>query len=141
MVGYWAVQHDSLFYFAVKKPFSFPRSYRLKSPVAISRLFEGGKGEFVFPVRITYRYTDSKDDTIPFKAAVSVPKKFFKKAVDRNRLKRHLREAIRLQQALIPHRTGQCLHFIVIYIANDLLPGQQIHAAVRSLFEKLAKHG
>lgn len=50
-----------------------------------------------------------------------------------------MREAIRLNQSLIPVREGQTLRFIIIYAAREVLPAQQIHKAVRYLFEKLNK--
>ncbi len=74
---------------------------------------------------------------VAFKAGVSVPKKIFKKAVDRNKIKRQLREAIRLNQHLILEKDGHLLQFILIFVGKDILESQQIDRAVRSIFSKL----
>ncbi|HRN34226.1 MAG TPA: ribonuclease P protein component [Saprospiraceae bacterium] len=123
----------------MKRPFSFPKSQRLKNPLSISILFQSGDNVFSYPVKMVFSFEADPVCHPSFKAAVSVPKKSFKKAVDRNRLKRHIREAIRLNQSLIPVREGQTLRFIIIYAAREVLPAQQIHKAVRYLFEKLNK--
>jgi len=84
-----------------------------------------------------YLSRPSQSGQPPFRAAVSVPKKLFKKAVDRNHIKRQLREAIRLNQQLIPIKEDRILNFMLIFIGKDLTGSQQIQTAVRFLFNKL----
>ena len=79
------------------KRFGFPKSERLKSRKQIDALFEGGKSFAVFPIRVTYQFAPSAEKA-GLQVGVSASKRFFKKAVDRNRLKRLLREAYRLQK-------------------------------------------
>lgn len=90
---------------------------------------------------MVFSYISAEHRPSTFQAAVSVPKKIFKRAIDRNRLKRHLREAIRLNQDSIPKRENEILRFILIYSTKEVLSGQQIHKAVRSLFDKLYDNG
>ncbi len=72
---------------------SFSKKEKLCSKKAISALFEYGRNVKAFPLRIMYNRIDS--GPYPALVAVSVPKRLFKKAVDRNLLKRRIREAYR----------------------------------------------
>lgn len=76
--------------------FGFPKSERLKSRKEIDALFAGGKAFLVFPVRTVYRFSKAEEGSLL--VGVSASKRQFKRAVDRNRLKRLLREAYRLQK-------------------------------------------
>lgn len=136
------MQLDSLFYFNVRRTFALPKSNKLKSIVAITQLFDEGKHDFQYPLKLVYikRPRGTKYET--FKAAVSVPKKIFKKAVDRNLLKRKIREALRLnQQVLIAYCEAKltCIDLMLIYTGKEICPNTQIDKAVRSLFEKITK--
>jgi ribonuclease P protein component len=83
-----------LFHSMTKKSFAFPRSKRLRLRNEIGALFSGGKQFSVFPVKAIY--TVHKGNGQGLKLAVSVPKRNFKRAADRNRIKRQMREAFRL---------------------------------------------
>lgn len=75
--------------------FQFPKQFRLKNKTEITRLFNEGKEIKVFPIKLLYLETSSCT-----KAVFSVPKRNFKHAVVRNRIKRQMREAFRLMQPL-----------------------------------------
>ena len=86
---------------------TFNKSQHLCGETTISQLFREGKAFLVFPLRVVYRVMprdvepiDSfvRDNRPPVRVLVSVPKKQFKHAVDRNRFKRLIRESYRLQQ-------------------------------------------
>ena len=91
---------------------------------------------------MVYLKNNVSDTFETFKVGVSVPKKLYKKAVDRNSIKRSMREAARLNQHDLYQfcLTEQCsFHFMLIYVGKTILPSQQIDKAVRSLLEKLIK--
>ncbi len=77
--------------------FTFRKHEKLKSRKLIARLFEEGKSVKKFPVRLVYLQTDHTSKA-KVQAGFSVPKRNFKKAVDRNRIKRLIREAYRNQK-------------------------------------------
>jgi ribonuclease P protein component len=79
------------------KKFGFGKEEKLKSRKKIDELFLRGKSFTVSPVRVSYQFFHAPDAAI-LQAGVTVSKKHFKKAVDRNRIKRLLREAYRLQK-------------------------------------------
>ncbi len=137
------MQLDSLFYFNVKRTFALPRDNKLKSIVTISELFNEGKSQFTYPIKMVYSVQPSSGRLLSFKVAVSVPKKLFKKAVDRNTLKRRLRESVRLNQASlneICQSANISLDFMLIFVGKEMTDYQQIDKAVRSLFEKLTRN-
>ena len=70
------------------------KTERLKSKKLIKKLFEEGVSIKNFPFRLVYITTEKP----PIKSSFSVPKRNFKKAVDRNRIKRLIKEAYRLEK-------------------------------------------
>lgn len=78
---------------AVKR-FGFGRKEKLKSRKQIEELFLNGKNFSVFPLRVTYQFLPSGEPLV--QVGVTAGKKHFKRAVDRNRIKRLIREAYRL---------------------------------------------
>lgn len=78
------------------KRFGFGKKEKLKSRKQIEELFLNGENFSAFPLRVTYQFLPSEETIV--QAGVTAGKKYFKKAVDRNRIKRLIREAYRLQK-------------------------------------------
>ncbi len=77
---------------------SFPASQKLKSRKVIGQLFENGKHVKKYPIRAVYNISEFNPDyhAAHVQMGISVPKRAFKSAVDRNRIKRQVREAYRM---------------------------------------------
>lgn len=117
------------------KRFAFKRTERLKSAVAIARLFKEGHSFGVFPLRLVWMKLPEQA-AAPVQFAVSVSKRNFKSAVARNRIKRQVREAWRLQKpSLFEKLQGMSGHlaFLVIYTAREELSYAQIEKATRTM--------
>ena len=81
------------------KEAGFGRKEKLKSRKRVEELFARGKTVNVFPIRVSYQFTNlPEEEKAVAEVGVSVSKRNFKRAVDRNRIKRLLREAYRLQK-------------------------------------------
>src|SRR5687768_16996453 len=103
------------------KEAGFGKTEKLKSRKLVEELFARGKRLHLFPIRISYKFLPLLDNekTI-LQVGVSVSKRNFKKAVDRNRIKRLLREAYRLQkQELIKVLKEQEKKGYVFFIYTD----------------------
>jgi len=76
----------------------FSKKEKLKSTKAIQQLFETRQSIHVFPLRLIWQQFETPLSNSPAQFAVTVPKRAFPKAVDRNRIKRIIREVYRLNK-------------------------------------------
>jgi ribonuclease P protein component len=115
--------------------FTYPKSAKLKSRKTIDLIFTGGKSVGKYPLRLAYSVTDHPDGE-KLKIGVSVSKKYFKKASDRNYFKRVLRETYRLNQHLLTANLEKPYAMMLLYQSKDRLDFDEINAKTVQLFEK-----
>ncbi|ABQ04003.1 ribonuclease P protein component [Flavobacterium johnsoniae] len=115
--------------------FTYPKNERLKSKTTIGLLFSEGKSVSKYPLRLVYRQAEEayQGNT---KVGVSVSKKYFKKAVDRNYFKRVLRETYRLNKHLLLDNLDKPYSFMLFYQSKDRLSYEEINTKTIQLFEK-----
>ena len=114
---------------------TYPKTEKLKSKTTIDLLFSEGKSVSKYPLRLVYIPIDlEKEEQI--KMGVSVSKKYFKKAVDRNYFKRVLRETYRLNKHLLIDNFDQPYAIMFFYQTKDKLTYQEIESKTIQLFEK-----
>ncbi len=118
--------------------FSYPKNEKLKSKKIIDLLFTEGKTISKYPLRLVYIETVF-DDEVPLKIGVSVSKKHFKSAVDRNYFKRVLRECYRINKHLILESSHKNYAMLFFYQTKDRLNYQEINEKTILLFEKFVK--
>ncbi len=115
--------------------FTYPKAEKLKSKTTIDSLFSIGKSVSKYPLRLVYVPIElEKDEKIKF--GVSVSKKYFKKAVDRNYFKRVLRETYRLNKHLLIDNLDQPYAIMFFYQTKERLSYQEIEFKTIQLFEK-----
>lgn len=115
--------------------FTYPKNERLKSKTAIGLLFSEGKSVSKYPLRLVYRQAEAGSEE-KIKIGVSVSKKYFKKAVDRNYFKRVLRETYRLNKHLLWDNLEEPYSFMFFYQTKDRLSYEEINTKTIQLFEK-----
>ena len=108
----------------MKKEFGYPKEEKLKQKKEITLLFEKGKWKTCGNIRvISYKISSSlnpQNSVDNPKIGFSVSKRNFKKAVDRNRIKRLLREAYRLNKPAFTERFGSNSISMIFWISKDL---------------------
>ncbi len=115
--------------------FSYPAAEKLKSKKIIELLFSEGKSVSKYPLRLVYVECDFGEN-VPLKMGVSVSKKYFKKAVDRNYFKRVLRECYRLNKALLFENLDSKYCCMFFYQTSEKLSYHEINEKTVKLFEK-----
>jgi ribonuclease P protein component len=118
--------------------FSYPAAEKLKSKKIIDLLFTEGKSVSKYPLRLVY-VAHNFEEKVPLKIGVSVSKKYFKKAVDRNYFKRLLRESYRLNKHLLVQQIDAKYCCMFFYQTNEKLSFSEINEKTIQLFEKFIK--
>ncbi|MEN2414597.1 ribonuclease P protein component [Flavobacterium mesophilum] len=118
--------------------FTYPKNERLKSKTTIGLLFSEGKSVSKYPLRLVYCQAEENSEE-KIKLGVSVSKKYFKKAVDRNYFKRVLRETYRLNKHLLLENLNEPYSIMFFYQTKDKLSYQEINTKTVQLFEKFVQ--
>jgi ribonuclease P protein component len=126
------------------KQFTLGKEERLKSRKAIEQLFKEGKSFVMGPLKVYYQLSDSLSPGIhtkfPVQAGTGVSVKHFKKAVDRNRVKRIVRETWRLQKEKLKpvlQDMKKQLGVFIIYNHKELPVYKDIFPVTGKAIEKL----
>lgn len=115
----------------------FKKGERLKSRRIIKALFASGHSLGAYPLRLVYMPIPAAPYPVQFTA--TVPRRKFPRAVQRNRIKRQIREAWRLHkndlyQQGFPEDLSYA--FLVIYVAKEPLPYRDIERGMRKLMQR-----
>ena len=125
--------------------FTFRKEERLCSRTLIEKLFhrEGSRSMAAFPLRLVYMRTAVAEGNAPVQVLISVPKRCFKRAVKRNRVKRQVREAYRKNKALLRNATertgGDGLVLAFIWLDDKLWDTAKVEQKVVNLMLRLSE--
>jgi len=120
--------------------FSFKKEERLKSRKIIDALFKRGESVFVFPIKLIWKEEDDTTFNTPVKVSFTVPKRAFPKAVQRNFIKRKMREAYRLNKHVFYAKAKENQKqyaMMFIYVAREPLPYKTVEKAIVSLLARI----
>lgn len=122
-----------------KQRYHFKKKDKLKSRKAIELLFAKGKSFSGFPFRVVWL---PQNDKFSLQAGVGVSNRHFKKAVDRNRIKRLMREAYRLQKNELEQHlkeTGRTLSVFFLYQGKELPAYPEVFEKIGTILKRLIK--
>lgn len=126
-------------------PHTFSSNERIKSQKLSQSLFMGGNSRSmaVYPVRMVYMQIDRTEGDAPAKTLMSVSKRHFKRAVKRNRVKRQLREAYRLNKhilhdAIETSGCGKAYALAFLWQSDKLFETREVEVSVAKLLMRLA---
>jgi ribonuclease P protein component len=121
------------------KRFTYSTTEKLKSRKLLNQVFAAGKSLNVYPIKITY-LQEEIDSESKVQMGVGASSRHFKKAVQRNRIKRLLRESYRLQKfrliELLPEKKQ--LNAFLLFIGKDMSETALIPEKMKLILDKLA---
>ena len=128
------------------KAHTWSKEERISSKRVVDKLFNGHGSHAMaaFPLRLVYMVGDrepDKTDEPPVRILVSVPKRCLKHAVDRNRVKRQIRESYRLNKHLLTDQLGESpdkeLAMAFIWLSKDLFSTDYVEQRIQQLLQRL----
>lgn len=124
---------------------TFPKSERLSGKKKIGILFQKGRADlrsfYLFPFRVIYHYAvdeaGERDGPERLAVLINVSKRQFKRAVDRNLLRRRIREAYRLNKQLVGRENSSPTEIAFLYIAKTKASFEEIEKSMRRTLKKV----
>lgn len=117
---------------------TFGKAEKLCSKLLIDELFKSGKSFKQYPLRVVYKQLETGNTAA--QVLVSVPKKRFKKAVSRNKIKRQIRETYRLSKAELLekwHNEEKYFALAFVYIGNEIPEYAALTKSMHKVIEQL----
>ena len=115
---------------------TFSKDERLCSRKVLGELFGGGHPSLsAFPIRVVFRRSGQEG----VRVMVSVSKRYFKRAVKRNRIKRQMREAYRLQKEILQPQDGG-LDIAFLWLSDEMLPTEVVFRKMRNLLQRISEY-
>lgn len=122
---------------------TFSKQERLCGSKDVDRLFtQGNRRIAVFPVRFVWLLSDEPEDPATVRLLISAPKRHFHHAVDRNRVKRQIREFYRKSSAPLKEvvsSRGHSLSLAILYTGSQLMSTSGLDPKLRAAMDQLIK--
>ncbi len=121
--------------------FQLRKSDRLKRRKVIETIFSSGQGVQAYPIQLIWTVAERQGPGY-IQVGFTAPRKKFKRAVDRNLVKRRMREAYRLNKSLIPEAiVSENAQIVVmcIYMSRDILAFDSIQKGMIKALKRLAE--
>ena len=122
-------------------PQTFTKSERLCSKKILGELFKKGSASvgtfYLFPFRVLY-LPQPEGDVAPPAIVITVPKRLFKRAVDRNLIRRRVREAYRLHKNLFDLHSSGPSSIAFLYTAKQIISFEEIEKGMKLAIAKCA---
>lgn len=123
--------------------FTLSKEERICSKKLINELFTGnGRSMTAFPLRVVFMKRTIVDDQPRAAMLVSVPKRYFKHAVDRNRVKRQVREAFRRNKSMITQNLTddhEAVAMAFVWLTNEKYPSSEVENRMVRLLTRISE--
>jgi ribonuclease P protein component len=120
------------------KTYSFSKQERIYHRNDFQRLISEGKSFYVYPFKCVYLWKEA--NIFSGRIAISVSKKRFKRAVDRNKIKRLIRESYRLEKQALYREyadSKQSIDILIVYIGAEIFPFKVFNEQIIVLINKI----
>ncbi len=128
------------FYNKLAKRFTLNKNERLKSRKRIEEVFTAGNNFFIYPIKTQFILSSPGKNATALQVGIAVSARNFKKAVERNRIKRLIREVYRLQKHTLQQKLEdkqKCLQVFFVYVGKEIPVFAQLHEKLRLILERL----
>lgn len=123
--------------------FTLSKEERICSKKLINELFTGnGRSMTAFPLRVVFMKRTIFDDQPRAAMLVSVPKRYFKHAVDRNRVKRQVREAFRRNKSIITQNLTddhEAVAMAFVWLTDEKFPSSEVENRMVRLLTRISE--
>lgn len=123
--------------------FTLSKEERICSKKLINELFTGnGRSMTAFPLRAVFMKRTVGDDQPRAAMLVSVPKRYFKHAVDRNRVKRQVREAFRRNKSIITQNLTddhEAVAMAFVWLTDEKFPSSEVENRMVRLLTRISE--
>ena len=123
--------------------FTLSKEERICSKKLINELFTGnGRSMTAFPLRVVFMKRTIVDDQPRAAMLVSVPKRYFKHAVDRNRVKRQVREAFRRNKSIITQNltdNHEAVAMAFVWLTDEKFPSSEVENRMVRLLTRISE--
>ena len=119
---------------------TFKKEERLKSNLAVQDLLKQGHSVSIFPLKIYWKIVEDHGQKFPSQVAIAVPRKKFRRAVDRNLMKRRIRESYRKNKNLLYDfliKSDLKVVMVILFLTDEFIPYEQIESGLKTLLSKL----
>lgn len=124
--------------------FTLSKEERICSKKLINELFTGnGRSMTAFPLRVVFMKRTIVDDQPRAAMLVSVPKRYFKHAVDRNRVKRQVREAFRRNKSIITQNLTddhEAVAMAFVWLTDEKFPSSEVENRMVRLLTRISEY-
>lgn len=124
----------------IKNRFTFSKAEHLKSRKAIEQLFKTGKTFFIHPYKVFYQYIKDENDFPIVQAGFAASSRHFRRAVDRNRIKRLGREAYRFHKNLLWNEVQEKekLQIFFVFTEKELMTFKEVQKKMLLCINRLS---
>lgn len=123
--------------------FTLSKEERICSKKLINELFTGnGRSMTAFPLRVVFMKRTIVDEQPRAAMLVSVPKRYFKHAVDRNRVKRQVREAFRRNKSIITQNLTddhEAVAMAFVWLTDEKFPSSEVENRMVRLLTRISE--